>query len=125
LPTDLTVRMENRPGALAEVGEALGRAGVNIEAVAGFGFDNHGMAHLVVDDADAAKAALREAGVEFEAEQEALVVTLDDEPGAIGAYARRLADAGVNIEAAYLGGKAAGEMELIFVVSDPEKAKRT
>lgn len=119
MPTDLTVRMENRPGALAELGEALGDAGVNIEAVAGFGLDNHGIAHLVVNDADAAKAALKNAGLQVSAEQEALVVTLDDEPGAVGVYARKLADSGVNIEAAYIGGRNAGEVEMIFVLGEP------
>lgn len=117
MPTDLTVRMENRPGALAEIGEALGRAGVNIEAVAGFGLDNHGIAHLVVDDADAAKAALKRAGIEVTAEDEALVVSLEDEPGALGDYARKLADAGVNIVAAYIGGRKDDEVELIFVLA--------
>jgi hypothetical protein len=118
MPTDLTVLMENRPGALADVGEALGSVGVNIEAVAGFGMDNHGRIHLVVDDADAAKAALKEAGLTLEAEREALQVTLDDAPGAIGSYARKLADKGMNIEAAYIGGRAGGEVNMIFVVGE-------
>lgn len=118
MPTDLTVRMENEPGALAQVGEALGAAGVNIEAVAGFGMDNHGRVHLVVDDADAAKAALKAAGLTLEAEREALEVTLDDAPGAVGAYARKLADRGINIEAAYIGGRAGGEVQMIFVLSE-------
>jgi len=39
---DLAIALENRPGALAEMGEALGRAGVNIEVL-------HQMI-LVVDD---------------------------------------------------------------------------
>lgn len=116
MATDLTIKMQNRPGALADVGEALGGAGVNIEAVAGFGLDNHGRIHLVVDDADAAKAALKGAGLELEAEREALEVTLDDAPGAIGAYARKLADRGMNIEAAYIGGRAGGEVQMFFVV---------
>jgi hypothetical protein len=118
MPTDLTIHLENRPGSLAEVGEALGAAGVNIEAMAGFGLDNHGRAHLVVDDADAAKAALKGAGIEIQAEREALAMTLDNEPGTIGAYARILADRGINIEAAYLGGRGGNDLELIVVVED-------
>ena len=122
MPTDLTIHMENRPGALAEVGEALGAEGVNIEAMAGFGLDNHGIAHLVVDDADAAKAVLKQAGIKLEAEREALAITLDNEPGAIGAYARILADRDINIEAAYLGGRSGDDLELIVVVADPGSA---
>lgn len=119
MPTDLTIMMENRPGALADIGEALGGVGVNIEAVAGFGLDNHGRVHLVVNDADSAKAALKTAGITLVAEREALEVTLDDSPGAVGAYARKLADRGINIDAAYIGGRGAGEVQMIFVLNEP------
>jgi hypothetical protein len=33
---DLTIRLQNRPGALAEMGEALGKAGVSVEGGGGF-----------------------------------------------------------------------------------------
>ena len=122
MPTDLTIHLENRPGSLAEVGEVLGSAGVNIEAMAGFGLDNHGRAHLVVDDADTAKAALKDAGIEVKAEREALAMTLENEPGTIGAYARILADRGINIEAAYLGGRSGNDLELIVVIADTASA---
>ncbi len=36
MPADITVLMENRPGALADIAEALGQAGVNIEGMCGF-----------------------------------------------------------------------------------------
>jgi hypothetical protein len=36
---DLTIALENRPGALAEMGEALGRAGVSIEGGGAFVFN--------------------------------------------------------------------------------------
>src|SRR5438034_565442 len=36
VPADITVLMENRPGALAEIAEALGKAGINIEGMCGF-----------------------------------------------------------------------------------------
>lgn len=123
MPTDLTVTLENRPGTLAELGEALGNAGVNIRAIAGFGTGATGIAHLVVDDADKAKSALASAGIPVERSAEALSVTLEDRPGALGEYARKLANGGVNIEAAYIGGSSGGEVELIFAVDDAEKAR--
>jgi hypothetical protein len=42
---DLTILMEDRPGTLANVGEALGNAGVNIEGMCGFGAGGQGTAH--------------------------------------------------------------------------------
>ncbi len=45
--TDLTIALEDRPGALADMGEALGRAGVNIEVLYS---DHDHQLMLVVDD---------------------------------------------------------------------------
>lgn len=39
---DLTIALDNRPGALAEMGEALGRAGVSIEGGGAWGVDGRG-----------------------------------------------------------------------------------
>lgn len=49
---DLTIALENRPGALADMGEALGRAGVNIEVL--YSDHDHRLV-LVVDDVAKAK----------------------------------------------------------------------
>src|SRR5205814_1703393 len=56
---DLTVQLEDRPGTLAELGEALGNAGINIEGIAGFAVPGAGgLVHLLVEDGAAARAAL-------------------------------------------------------------------
>ncbi len=47
---DLTVVMENRPGKLAELGEATGRAGVNIEGLCAMVGDGKGFIHILVED---------------------------------------------------------------------------
>lgn len=104
---DLKVTLENRPGTLADLSEALGRAGVNIEGIAGFAREVRGgedrefvthIAHILVDDATPAKKALVNAGIKIEEEREALVIDIRDRPGELAAVTRRLADAGVNIE---------------------------
>ena len=123
MPTDFTVSLDNRPGTLADLGEALGGAGVNIDAFAGFGLGEAGVAHVLVGDAGKAKAALEGAGIKVTAEKEALSVTLPDEPGVLGAHARKLANAGVNIEASYVGSSGPGGVDVVFVVDDIEKAR--
>jgi hypothetical protein len=45
---DLTIALENRPGALAEMGEALGRAGVSVEGGGAFVVNDNGVAHLLM-----------------------------------------------------------------------------
>ncbi|HJQ36440.1 MAG TPA: amino acid-binding ACT domain-containing protein [Thermoanaerobaculia bacterium] len=95
---DLAIALENRPGALAEMGEALGAAGVSIEG----GGVWSGVAHFLFHDAAAARAALEAAGIRVLAENEVMVLRLrQDEPGQLGKAARKLADEGVNIEVQY------------------------
>lgn len=64
--TEFVVRMDNRPGRLAALTEALAESGVNIETLAAFGIDGDGVIRLVVDDADGARRTLREAGLSAE-----------------------------------------------------------
>ena len=120
MATDLTVKPDDRPGVLAEMGEALAGAGVNIDGFSAVAGGGRGEIHILVEDGTAARAALEAAGMEVGAEQEVLVVPADDRPGALGEIARRIADAGVNISLAYL---AAGS-RVVLGVDDLEAARR-
>jgi hypothetical protein len=124
MATDFEIVLEDRPGELARVGEALGNAGVNIEGIAGFGFEGRGIVHLLVEDAAAARSALGSAGISINREAEAMVMELPgaaDQPGGMGRMARSVADAGVNFEAVYL---ATGN-RAVAVTSDNEKTRST
>jgi hypothetical protein len=55
--TDILVSLEDRPGELARVGEALGDAGINIEGAMGFAHEGRGFAHILVADAAGAPDA--------------------------------------------------------------------
>jgi organic hydroperoxide reductase OsmC/OhrA len=101
---DLTIRLKNELGGLAQLGEALGEVGVSIEGGGAFVEEGRAIAHFLVADPDAERArrALGAAGLEVLSEREVLVTRLDQErPGALGRLARRLADARVNIELMY------------------------
>ena len=52
---DLAIRLDDRPGALAAMGEALGKAGVSVEGGGAFVVDGRGIAHFLVADAGAAR----------------------------------------------------------------------
>lgn len=102
MATDLTIATEDRPGALAAIGRALGDRGVNIEGGCGLAVDDRGVVHVLVEDAAAGGAALEEAGFGVIAEQEVVVVPCEDRPGALAAVAGRVAEAGVNLSVFYL-----------------------
>jgi hypothetical protein len=99
---NITVELENRPGTLAELGEAAGSAGVNLDAVSGFPCEGIGVIHVLVDDAEAARGAFEAAGITIRGEREVLVTDITDRPGAMGDLTRRMADAGINVDLIYL-----------------------
>jgi hypothetical protein len=117
---DLEIALENRPGALAEMGEALGRAGVSVEGGGVFVVNGTGVAHFLFQDGAAARKALEAAGIRVVREREILVLRLNQGvPGQLGKVSRRMADAGVNIEVQYSD----HDHQLILVVDNPEKGR--
>ncbi len=98
---DLTVIMDDQPGKLADLGEATGRAGVNIAGLCAMVGDGKGFIHLLVDDGGrGAQGAVRRrhrcrrrAG--GRGRRPARQARRD------GGVARDLAEAGVNIDVAY------------------------
>ena len=112
---DLTIALENRPGALAEMGEALGRAGVSIEGGGAFVVNGQGVAHFLFKDGAAARKALEAVSFRVLQQREVLVQRLNQaEPSQLGKISRRLAGAGVNIEVIYSD----HDHQLILVVDD-------
>jgi len=117
---DLAIRLENRPGALAEMGEALGGAGVSVEGGGAFLFNGEAIAHFLFADSGPARKALAEKGIEVLADREVLVQRLrQDQPGQLGKISRMMAGAGVNIEVIYSD----HQNQLILVVDDLEKGR--
>ena len=99
---DLTIALENRPGALAEMGDALGRAGVSIKGGGAFVVNGHGVGHFLFEDGAAARRALEAAGLSVLEERDVLVQRLNQaESGQLGKITRRMAEASINIEILY------------------------
>jgi hypothetical protein len=116
---DLTVYLEDRPGTLAELGEALGKAGVNIEGGCGVQDDGTETFHLLFEDGAAARQAIEDAGIKVQAERDVIVTDVQDRPGALGGIARAIADAGVNIKLVYM----ATNNRLVIGASDLDKVR--
>ncbi len=117
---DLEIALDDRPGALAEMGAALGRAGVNVEGGGVFVVNGAGLAHFLFQDGDAARVALEDAGIRVLAQHEVLVQRLQQGvPGQLGEFTRRIAEAGVNVEVMYSD----HDNQLILVVDDMERGR--
>jgi hypothetical protein len=122
MPYDVTVVLDDRPGELARLGEVAGAAGINIDGFAAFTGDGKGFVHVLVADerADELQAVFEAAGMPVADARKVFVVSVADEPGALGEVARRLADAGVNIDLAYT---TFGGVRLVFATDDVRSAQ--
>ena len=119
MATDVAIMVEDKPGELASLGEATGRSGINIDGVCCLSSAGRFVVHLLVDDADATRRAVEDAGYTSIEEREVVVVGLEDRPGALGETARKIAAAGANIELAYL----ATNTRLVIGADDLDKVR--
>jgi hypothetical protein len=120
MATDLTLYLDDQPGELARVGDVLGKAGANIAGLCALSSGGgEAEVHILVDDPTPAFEALHEAGIDVAAEQEVIVLPIEDRPGALGEVARKLGDANVNLTTAYL----ATNTRLVLAADNLAKAK--
>lgn len=118
--TDLEIALDNRPGALAAMGEALGQAGVSVEGGGVFVVNGTGVAHFLFEDGEAAQHALEEAGIRVVRANEVVLLRLRQaEPGQLGKIGRRMAEANVNIAVQYSD----HDHQLVLVVDDVARGR--
>jgi len=100
---DLTVILKNKPGTLADMGEVLGKNGINMEGLCAF-------------------PQKEDAGFEVRAIRDVLVIDIANvigKPGTGGKMARKIGNAGVNIDLIYL----AENNRIVLGVDNLEKAR--
>lgn len=116
--TEFIVNMENQPGRLATLTEALAAFGVNIEALTAYGHNGEGTVRLITSDSPTTRRVLDEAALNFE-EHTVLAVQLPHRPGELARLTRLLADSGVNIDALYVLRANSDGIELAISVDQP------
>ena len=99
---DLTIDIENAPGALAEVAAAISDAGVNIAAATCLGSGERAELHILVPHAEAVRHLLGISHIAVTREREVVVIDVEDRPGVLADLTRRIARAGVNLDLVYV-----------------------
>ena len=117
------VELKNSPGELARATEAIAQKGINLLGFTGATCGDSGSIVLLTNDEAGTRRALGDAGFRPR-EVELVVASLADQPGALASTARRLADAGVNIEAALPTGMEGGKVSVAFATDNPTKARQ-
>jgi hypothetical protein len=117
--TEITFRLPNSPGALAEVCHLLARERVGILAMM---LESGGRLRLVVDNEVRARGVLHESRHQTDLRQ-VLVVRTANSAGAIAPVLSLVADAGVNVEYAYAAaGEGSATATLVLGVDDAPRA---
>lgn len=119
MATEFTVYLEDRPGVLAGLTEALAKNAVNIVAMHATPCPTTGIVQFITNNPDATITALRDAALDYTV-QEVLVVSLAHEPGSMARLARAFGDEGVNINAIYM----TIEGQTVIDVNDLRKAQQ-
>jgi hypothetical protein len=118
----ISVFLENRPGTLAEVLEALSASDINIRAMAVADTADFGILRLIVNEPDKVEKVLRTASFAVKTTP-VLAMKVPDHPGGLLDEIKRLTAAGINIEYVYAFATTAPEAaRVVLKVDDLEKA---
>jgi hypothetical protein len=118
----LAIFLENRPGTLARVCDALAEHKINIYAISTSDTVDHIVMRLVVNDYRRALHVFEEHGT-LVVEDDVLLIEGDNKPGSLSKIAHKLAAKKINIEYAYCATPPTAKKGLLVLrVSDAKKA---
>lgn len=112
----------NKPGEFARHAEEIASRGINLANVVCLGIGDRGGAAFYANDEAGLRSALDDAGIGFK-EISTVTATLDDKPGTVADAARRLGDAGVNIDLVAPMGMDGSKVTVVFGVDNVEQAR--
>jgi len=120
--TQFVISGQSKPGALAKVASVLGEAGVNIKAFSAPEVTGTGKLRLLVADVESTRAALKAAKIKF-SEETALLLSLENTPGALKDVADLLTKSRINIRCGYCTPSREGKKAIVVLtVSNTDKA---
>ena len=118
----ISVFVENQPGRLAEVTNALDRNRINIRALSIADTKDFGILRLIVNDPEKAKAVLKESDYTVSITK-VIAVALEDRPGSLAKAMNVLTQNGINVEYMYAFiGRRENAAYVVLRVEDNEKA---
>src|SRR5258706_11223042 len=118
----LAIFLDNRPGTLANVSDALAEAKINIYAISTSDTVDHTVIRMVVSDFRKALIMFEEHGT-LVVEDDVLMIDGSNKPGALANIAHKLAKAGINIEYCYSATSPDSKKGLMIIrVRDAKKA---
>ena len=121
----ISVFIENKPGTMVKITDALGTGGIDIRAASLADTQDFGILRLIVDDADKARNILSEIGC-VTSVTDVIAAEVSDEPGAMTTLLNQTASTGLNIEYMYAFISPKNHKAYIVLrIKDVEKAIKT
>jgi len=118
---EFSVKLDDIPGELARVTDALQKDGVDLRTIT---IEHYAkVVRVVTTDSEKARQSLTQSNMMF-SERSLLIAKLKDGPGELARLARILAKEGVNIDSAYMVDKDSTSVHMALAVSDEEKARK-
>ena len=120
---ELSIELENQPGRIHRVTEALAKAGINLRAMTVSDRRSTGVLRLVVSDISAARQVLMNMHQPAEV-SEVLALRLEDRPGTLAAMLQALLDARINVEYLYAFALPGGAAVTVLQTSDNDRCEQ-
>ncbi len=119
----ISVFVENKPGAMYAMTGVLARNNVDLRALSLAETEDFGIVRIIVDNVYAATTILKDAGY-VHSVTSVVGVAIPDTPGGLNRVLQVLTDEGINVEYmyAFLGGKDVDHAYMIFRVADDAAA---
>ena len=118
----IIVTVENEVGVLANITEVLAKEDINLASINTEGRGDSGLVILTTEECDRALHALTNAGYRAVTD-DALIIKLRDEPGALAKVAARFRDAAVNIQSLHLLNRHGDYATVVLTADDRAKAE--
>jgi len=119
---EIVIVTKNRAGLVADISEVLAARGINIETLDAEEVHDMAVVELTVDRYDVALQALRDAGFEAITE-DAIVVRLPDEPGALAKVARKFKEANIDLRSVRILGRQQGSALVALATERTDEAR--
>ena len=123
LVRQVSIALENQPGALHKAAAELARNGININGLSVLDSIDQGVVRLITSDSVRAREVLAGIGLRL-IEADVFEFELHDQLGRLAELCRALAENGVNIDYAYGSSTGTGHrMRMLLKASPIERAK--
>ena len=120
MQTEFEVRVGSSTRNILRIAEILAEGGVNLTAVSIEKFEGNAYIRFLTSDNELCEHKLMKADMQYTTRQ-VLTAEVEDRPGQWAKIAKKLADAGLEIESSYLLSHDGQKMKFVFAVDDPKK----